>query len=286
LSAAHRAGLFLSLPLAAQARPQVHGSDAGQSFIVERDGKELDPTDARRVKAQFDELMRQHPPNLRTVFQADPTLLQRPDYLAPYPRIAEFIKQHPEVPRDPQFFVGTVSPYWANRDRTPAEQAYDMLEGVLTGLAVFTGLMTVLLVLATLVKQAIGHQRWSRQSKVQTEVHSKILDRLQSNDELLAYIQTPAGQRFLQSGPSPMADVEPKTLSAPFGRIFWSVQVGVVLLALGIGFWFVQRNVMVEIAPVFSSMGVIAAALGIGAICSGVVSYLLSVRFGLLKPGE
>ena len=64
------------------------------------------------------------------------------------------------------------------------------------------------------------------------------------------------------------------------------VQVGVVLLALGIGFWFVQRNVMVEIAPVFSSMGVIAAALGLGAIGSGVVSYLLSVRFGLLKPGE
>jgi len=28
----------------------------------------------------------------------------------------------------------------------------------------------------------------------------------------------------------------------------------------------------------------IAAALGIGAICSGVVSYLLSIRFGLLKP--
>ena len=47
-----------------------------------------------------------------------------------------------------------------------------------------------------------------------------------------------------------------------------------------------QRSVMAEIAPVFSSMGVIAAALGIGAICSGGVSYLLSVRFGLLKPGE
>jgi len=280
------AGLFISLPLAAQAQPEVHVSDDGQSFIVVRGGKGLDPTDARRVKAQFDELMNQHPPNLRTVFQADPTLLQRPDYLSPYPKIAEFIKQHPEVPRDPQFFVGTVNPWRDYRDRTPTEQAYQMLEGVLTGLAVFTGLMTVLFVLATLVRQAIGHRRWSRQSKIQTEVHTKILDRLQSNDELLAYIQTPAGQRFLQSGPSPMADAEPRVLTAPFGRIFWSVQVGVVLLALGIGFWFVQRNVMVEIAPVFSSMGVIAAALGLGAIGSGVVSYLLSVRFGLLKPGE
>ena len=285
-TAALVAGLFLSLPLAAQAQPQVHVSDDFQSFIVERSGQELDPSDARRVRAQFDELLKQHPPGLRTVFQADHSLLQRADYLTPYPRIAEFLKQHPEIARDPQYFVGSLDDWRRNRPETPAEQALEMLEGVLAGLAVFTGLMTVLFVLATLVKQAIGHRRWSRQSKVQTEVHSKILDRLQSNDELLAYIQTPAGQRFLQSGPSPMADVEPKTLSAPFGRIFWSVQVGVVLLALGIGFWFVQRNVMVEIAPVFSSMGVIAAALGIGAICSGVVSYLLSVRFGLLKPGE
>jgi hypothetical protein len=279
------AGLLVSLPAAAQAQPQVHVSD-GQTFIVEQSGKDLDASDARRVRAQLGELLRQHPPSLRTVFQADPTLLQSADYLAPYPRIAEFLKQHPEVARDPQFFVGSIGNYW-DRNRTPQEQAYEMLEGVLTGLAVFTGMMTVLFVLATLVRQAINHRRWSRQSRVQTEVHTKILDRLQSNDELLAYIQTPAGQRFLQSGPSPMADpVEPRALSAPLGRIFWSVQVGVVLLALGIGFWFVQRNVMAEIAPVFSSMGVIAAALGIGAICSGVVSYLLSVRFGLLKPGE
>ena len=277
------AGLLISLPAAAQAQ-EIHVSD-GQ-FIVERGEKELDPADARRVRAQFNELMSQHPPNLRIVFQADPTLLQKADYLAPYPRIAEFLKQHPEVARDPQFFVGRSNEYWDYRNRTPAEQAYDTLESMLTGLAIFTGMMTVLFVLATLVRQAINHRRWSRQSKVQTEVHTKILDRLQSNDELLAYIQTPAGQRFLQSGPSPLSDPEPRTLSAPFGRIFWSVQVGVVLLALGIGFWFVQRNVMAEIAPVFSSMGVIAAALGAGAICSGIVSYLLSVRFGLLKPGE
>src|SRR5215203_2508238 len=285
-AAALIAGLLMSAPLAAQAQPQVQISDDGQSFIVERGEGNLDSGDARRVRAEFQKLLSGHPPALRTVLQADPSLMQRLDYLAPYPRVAEFLKQHPEVIRDPQYFVGTADAWWNNRERTPAEQAYDTLESMLTGLAVFTGIMTVLFVLATLVRQAINHRRWTRQSKVQTEVHTKILDRLQSNDELLAYIQTPAGQRFLQSGPSPMAEPEPRTLSAPFGRIFWSVQVGVVLLALGIGFWFVQRSVMAEIAPVFSSMGVIAAALGIGAICSGVVSYLLSVRFGLLKPGE
>jgi len=213
--------------------------------------------------------------------------LNRPDYLAPYPRLLEFIKQHPEVSRDAAYFLGRPDE-WYQREETEAERksrrAYDTLQGVLAGLAVFTGLMAVVFVLGALVRQALAQRRWSRQSRVQTEVHTKILDRLQSNDELLAYIQTPAGQRFLQSGPSPVAEAEPpRAMAAPFGRIFWSVQAGIILLALGIGFWLVQRNVAEEIAPAFSAMGVIAAALGVGAIASGGVSYLLSARFGLLE---
>jgi hypothetical protein len=258
-------------------------------FVVEvESGKVLDSNDARRVRGELQKMLAQHPPNLRTVLQADPSLLNRPDYLAPYPRLVEFLKQHPEVSRDAAYFLGRPDEWSFQRDESEAERrsrrAYDTLQGVLAGLAVFTGLMTVVFVLGALVRQALAQRRWSRQSRVQTEVHTKILDRLQSNDELLAYIQTPAGQRFLQSGPSPAADAEPpRAMSAPFGRIFWSVQAGIILLALGIGFWLVQRNVAAEIAPAFSAMGVIAAALGVGAIASGGVSYLLSARFGLLE---
>ena len=31
----------------------------------------------------------------------------------------------------------------------------------------------------------VDHRRWLRQSKVQTEVHTKLLDRFTSNDDLL-----------------------------------------------------------------------------------------------------
>lgn len=269
-----------ALPVVARAQ----GEHAGP-YLVERGA--ADPTDARRVRGELQMLLTAHPPNLRTVLQADPSLLNRPDYLAPYPKVAEFLKQHPEVARDPVYFVGRLDGWYDTRDETPAERASrranDMVEGVLTGIAVLTGVMTVLFVLATLVRQALAHRRWLRQSRVQTEVHTKILDRLQSNEELIAYIQTPAGQRFLQSGPSPQADTEVRTMAAPYGRIFWSVQVGVILLALGVGLWFVQLTAMAEVAPVFSAMGVIATALGLGAVGSGVVSYLLSARFGLLE---
>ena len=49
------------------------------------------------------------------------------------------------------------------------------------------------------------HRRWSRLSKIQTDVHNKLLDRFTSNEDLLAYIQTPVGRKFLESAPIPPA---------------------------------------------------------------------------------
>jgi hypothetical protein len=155
------------------------------------------------------------------------------------------------------------------------------MQGVLAGTALFIGVLAVLLVLASLIRQAVSHRRWLRQSRVQTEVHTKILDRLQSNEDLLAYIQSPAGQQFLESGPSVSPEPAPRAIGVPANRILWSVQAGVMLMALGIGFWLVQRNAMTEIAPAFAAMGTVAVVLGIGAVVSAGVAYAMSSRLGL-----
>ena len=84
-----------------------------------------------------------------------------------------------------------------------------------------------------LIKTLVDHRRWSRLSKIQTEVHNKVLDRMQSNEDLLAYIQTPAGKRFLESAPIPIES--PRSIGAPLGRILWSAQAGAVLTVLGLG---------------------------------------------------
>jgi hypothetical protein len=274
---------LVSVPAAASAQ------DGGGPILIERgDVARLEASDARRVRGELQQLLAQHPPNLRTVLQADPSLLSRADYLAPYPRLAEFLKRHPEVTRDPAYFLGRPdawSPYPENETQAErnSRRAYDTLQGVLAGLAVLIGGLAILFTLGALVRGALAHRRWSRQSRIQTDVHTKILDRLQSNEEVLAYIQTPAGQRFLQSGPSPLAESElPRSVGAPYGRIFWSVQVGIVLVALGIGLWLVASRVPAEIVPAFNAMGIIATALGLGAMVSGAVSYVLSSRFGLL----
>ena len=108
------------------------------------------------------------------------------------------------------------------------------------GFAVFAGLMTLLGVLAWLLKSMIDHQRWKRALKVQADAHTKLLERLSSTDEVLAYAQSPAGRHFLESG-APL-DARRRDVSAPVGRILWSVQMGMVMTILGLGLFFCSAS--------------------------------------------
>src|SRR4029079_3383829 len=75
-----------------------------------------------------------------------------------------------------------------------------------------------------LIRTMVEYRRWSRVTKVQTQVHAKLRARFQSNQELLAYIETPAGRRFLESAPIQVES--PRGMSAPPGRLLWSAQAG------------------------------------------------------------
>jgi len=127
----------------------------------------------------------------------------------------------------------------------------------------------------------IDHRRWLRVSKIQSEVHSKLLDRFTSNQDLLAYVQTPAGKRFLESAPISI-DPASRSLTAPLGRIFFSVQAGVVLALAGIGLSWISRQLTDQdvTQPLFV-VGVLALAVGLGFVLSAVIAYALSRRLGL-----
>jgi hypothetical protein len=89
--------------------------------------------------------------------------------------------------------------------------------------------------LGWVTKSIIDQRRWARVSKVQNEAHAKVIDRLTSNEDLLAYIQTPAGQRYLESAPLSVGSAD-SPATAPFSRILWSVQVGTVASLVGLAF--------------------------------------------------
>jgi hypothetical protein len=238
---------------------------------------EPDSIDARVTRERFQQLLRRLPPSVGEVLQRDPSLLSRPDYLAPYPTLVAYLQQHPEITRNPGFFLGAFQYY----ERQPRDVAIEMFQIVGAGAAVLTAGVALLSVFVWLVRAVIDHRRWLRLSKVQAEVHTKVMDRLSSNEELMAYVQSPAGRRFLESAPLEL-DGAPRRQGAPVTSILWSLQGGVILLSLGVGMWFLQGRVMPEVSEGFFVIGVIAAALGTGFIGSSLMAYVISSRLGLV----
>jgi hypothetical protein len=226
------------------------------------------------TRNRLQQLLWQLPPNVRGVLQYDPSLLEQPDYLNPYPTLQAFLKQHPEIARNPTYFFG-------EPDNRRGPNPTEALAAILAGTGLFIFFMTLLITAGSMAQQVVAYRRWVRQTRMQIDVHTKILDRMQSNEDLLAYVQTPAGRAFLEFAPAGPAP-ETRVSSAPFGRILWSVQAGVVLAALGIGLRFAQGSVPEEIIPAFTVLGIIVMSLGLGAVISAIVAYVLSSRLGLL----
>jgi hypothetical protein len=240
--------------------------------------------DAAETLQQLELLLSRYPPALGRVLKLDPTLLGNPAYLAPYPALAEFLARHPEVSHNPTYFLsfvrgaGDYSPPLELRSES-AMLWQQMAEGVAVGVV----FLTVMGTFAWLVRLLVDYRRWSRLAKVQSDAHGKLLDRFTANDELLAYIRTPAGSRFLESAPIAL-DPGHRAIGAPFGRILWSLQAGVILAAGGLGLQFVSTRVADKVSEPLFALGILGLALGAGFVISAVIAYALSRRLGLFEP--
>ncbi|MBZ5583470.1 MAG: hypothetical protein LAQ30_14925 [Acidobacteriia bacterium] len=240
----------------------------------------VEQPDAQHTKNELSALMERYPPTLKGVFANDPTLLGNQSYLASYPALANFLSSHPEVVHNPGFYLDVFDRIPVRQD--PNSEAMRMWDDVLQALAVFAGFGMAIGLLVWLIRTIIDARRWSRMAKVQTEVHTKILDRFTANDDLLAYIQSPAGSKFLESTPIRL-DAGPRTMGAPLGRILLSVQAGIVLVAAGLGFLVVSARVSPYSAPPLQGLGTVGVALGIGFVISAIISYVISARLGLIE---
>jgi len=243
-----------------------------------------DERTAQDTKERLREILGQYPPSVGQVLRLDPSLLARQDYLALYPTLAAFLGQHPEVAHNPVFFIG--APNAGPQYTDSRSEAMTAIQNVFIGVEVLLGIVTAIITLAWLARAAIEHRRWLRATKIQTDAHNKIVDRLSSNEDLLAYMQSPTGQRFLTAslGVAPAVGTPPPIVAAPFNRILWSVQAGIVLAAAGIGLLFAKNGVIEEVAQPLQVISILTIALGIGFIASAFASYAMSRQLGLVEP--
>jgi hypothetical protein len=240
----------------------------------------VEQPDAQRTMAELSELLQHYPPSLRGTLALDPSLLGNESYLAPYPALLSYLDKHPEIARNPSYYLGDGSGSRPSRDHN--EQIMDMWHDVLVGLTVFAGFGLAIAVLIWLTRTIIDYRRWSRLARVQTDVHTKILDRFTANEDLLAYIQSPAGSKFLESSPIKL-DAGPRSVGAPLARILWSVQGGLVLLAGGVGLGVVSGRVGNDVSQPIQALGILAIALGLGFVISAIISFVISRKLGLIE---
>ena len=110
-------------------------------------------------------------------------------------------------------------------------------------------------------------------TKLQAELQTKLLEKFGSGQELLAYVQSDAGKRFLES-----LSMEQRT---PYGRILGAAQASVVLILLAIALLFLRGRVS-GAEEGFLVFGTIILSLGLGFGLSAALSYYVSKSFGLL----
>src|SRR5215468_1887276 len=110
-------------------------------------------------------------------------------------------------------------------------------------------------------------------TKVQAGLQTKLLEKFGSGQELLTYVQSDAGKRFLDS-----LTMEQRT---PYGRILGAAQISVILVLLSFAFLFLRGRVA-GTEEGFLVFGTITLCLGFGFGLSAALSYYLSKSLGLL----
>jgi hypothetical protein len=112
-------------------------------------------------------------------------------------------------------------------------------------------------------------------AKFQADVQSRLLHQLESGQNLLAYVETPAGQQFVKD-----LSTERTERTGPYQRILSSTQAGIILTIFGSALLILRTKVYGGEEPL-TVFGTLAVALGLGFCVAAAASYFLSRSFGL-----
>lgn len=250
-------------------------TDAPADAPRDEEGEALNETrevSVYELRNNFMKVLERQPGDLPILLKLSPALMTNAEFLRNYPEVGKFLEKYPEITRNPSFYLGEYR-HPNNYNTT--------LSNIVEALAMAAAWILSVFALGWLIRTIIEQKRWNKLSKSQAEVHNKILDRFGSSDELLSYVKSPAGTKFLESAPIALHVEKSASQSAPGGRIIRSIQIGVIVTAGALGLLLVSLRFTGETSEGLFAMGGIAFCLGAGFIASALVSIYLSRRLGL-----
>lgn len=231
-------------------------------------------------------------PTLTTVVARDPSLLSNEEYVRRNnPQLAQFLANHPEVALNPDFYLFTHLNVEGRPDQALEREVWPELneryrrpsfaENLVEQAGPFLIFVCILGALLWLTRMFVENRRWGRIFKLQTDVHSKLIERFGSNQELLTYMGTDAGRRFLEAAPIPI-DFEPQQrVPNAVARVLTPLQIGIVLSLLGGGF-LILRHAEADMRIPMMALGTLFLMPGLGFILSACITWLLAGRLGLI----
>src|SRR5262249_27816117 len=138
----------------------------------------------------------------------DPSLLADQEYVNRInPDLAQFLQQHPEIARNPEFylFADKSRPGMRLEQYVFPETGYhpDAWDRIGNELLPFLVFLVVWIALLCLWRVPIKNRRGERILKLQNEVHTKLLNKFSNNQNLIPYMNSEAGRLFLEAAPRP-----------------------------------------------------------------------------------
>lgn len=242
-------------------------SPAAQAPTGESSGERANRALHELRQTLWRDVLGQYPPSVGRSVQQKPLLLSSDDFLARYPALEAFLKEHPEVRMNQGFFFPAL-PQDPDRNDGPA--------GTTVAILIPLSFFALIFGAAYLAKQRALATIQARQ-----ETTAKLIDGLLAREDLVSHLDTPAGRRIIDS-------LTQRPEPAPASRIIRSVQAGVVVTFLGLGFVGLRLFVAVDASSRtgFSVVAVALTTIGAGLLVSAGVSYLLSRRLGLIETSD
>ena len=283
--------LLLAVLAAAETRPAAPVKPADPVAASAPTEKDFAATQDQLIK-----LLRLSP-TLTSVVAHDPSLLANQEYVSRNnPQLAQFLAAHPEIARNPEFYLFTRNDgQGGRRDQAlqravwpemsqPADQQWHgrpATEEFISDMPPLLGFLGFFGALIWLIRALLENRRWSRIFELQSEVHGRLIDKFSSSQELAAYMETEAGRRFLEAAPIPVGFEQEQRIPNAIARVLTPLLIGIVLILLGLG-CYLLRSAQSDLNIPMLVFGTLALMPGLGFIISAGVTWVLAGRLGLM----
>jgi hypothetical protein len=137
---------------------------------------------------------------------------------------------------------------------------------------------TIIISIAWIITSIVTSMRQRANTRMRTEVYNRLIDKFSSAPELIEFLRSDAGLRFIEE--------QTVETSQPLAKILSSIRLGVSLALVGGGmllvgnFW--DRTLGPDLYIVLGVGGTVAVTAGAGFIIAAAISYKLCKMWGLL----